>query len=386
MDYKQLVYGLAAMLCSALISFSTTPPVRVLAYKLKAIDIPLDDRRMHHVPIPRLGGLAIYLGFMITAFIFTDVSPLLLTIFIGGSLIVILGMLDDIFRLKAILKFIVQIGVAFVAVWQGITIESITIFGSTINFGGWSIFITVFWIVGLTNAINLIDGLDGLSCGVSAICSFSLLLVTIVMGEVHSAIIITAILCGACVGFLPFNINPAKIFMGDTGALFLGYTLSVISISGVLKVHTLVSFIIPLSIFALPLFDTTFAILRRVIHGRSPFEPDRGHLHHRLIDMGLNQKQTVAVLYSICALLGLSAVMFTSEKLWRAGLIVFAGILIFVINFVLIKNPKTFDESGINVLGAKHEEDHTHEIPAPDAGKTADAAADTAESPDQAKK
>ncbi|MBQ7160960.1 MAG: undecaprenyl/decaprenyl-phosphate alpha-N-acetylglucosaminyl 1-phosphate transferase [Clostridia bacterium] len=357
MEFKQIVYGLAAMLCAALISFSTTPPVRVLAYKLKAIDIPLDNRRMHHVPIPRLGGLAIYLGFMITAFVFTDVSPLLWTIFIGGSLIVIVGMLDDIFRLKAMIKFIAQIGIAFVAVWQGITIESITIFGNTIQFGGWSIFFTVFWIVGLTNAINLIDGLDGLSCGVSAICSFSLLLVTILMGEVPGAIIITAILCGACVGFLPFNINPAKIFMGDTGALFLGYTLSVISISGVLKVHTLVSFIIPLSIFALPLFDTTFAILRRVVHGKSPFSPDRGHLHHRLIDMGLNQKQTVAVLYSICALLGLSAVLFTSEKLWRAGIVVLAGILIFVINFVLIKNPKTFDESGINEIGVKHTEE-----------------------------
>ena len=354
MDYKQIVYGLASMLCAALISFSTTPPVRVLAYKLKAIDIPLDGRRMHHVPIPRLGGLAIYLGFMITAFIFTDVSPLLWTIFIGGTLIVTVGILDDIFRLKAMVKFIAQIGIAFVAVWQGITIESITLFGNTISFGGWSIFITVFWIVGLTNAINLIDGLDGLSCGVCAISSFSLLLVTILMGEVPGAIVLTAILCGACIGFLPFNINPAKIFMGDTGALFLGYTLSVISISGVLKVHTLVSFIIPLSIFALPLFDTTFAIFRRLIHGKSPFSPDRGHLHHRLIDMGLNQKQTVAVLYSICALLGLSAVLFTSEKLWKAGLVIAAGILIFIINFVLIKNPKTFDESGINEIGVKH--------------------------------
>lgn len=354
MDYKQIVYGLIAMLCSALISFSTTPPVRVLAYKLGAIDIPIDGRRMHKIPIPRLGGLAIYLGFMITAFIFTDVSPLLLTLCIGGTLIVLVGIFDDIFRLKAWIKFIAQIGIAFIAVWQGITIESITLFGKTINFGGWSIFITVFWIVGLTNAINLIDGLDGLSCGVSAISSFSLLLVTILMGEVTHSIVLTAILFGACVGFLPFNINPAKIFMGDTGALFLGYTLSVISISGVLKVHTIVSFIIPLSIFALPLFDTTFAIIRRIIHHKSPFEPDRGHLHHRLIDMGLNQKQTVAVLYSICGILGLSAVLFTSEKLWRAGLIIVAGIIIFIVNFVIIKNPKTREESGIKELGIKN--------------------------------
>ena len=364
MDYKQIVYGLAAMLCAALISFATTPSVRVLAYKLKAIDIPLDNRRMHHTPIPRLGGLAIYLGFMITAFVFTDASPLLITLFVGGSLIVLVGILDDIFRLKAIIKFIAQIAIAFIPIWQGITIEQITLFGKTIEFGGWSIFITVFWIVGLTNAINLIDGLDGLSCGVSAICSFSLLLVTILMGEVPNAIVLTAILCGACIGFLPFNLNPAKIFMGDTGALFLGYTMSIISISGVLKVHTLVSFVIPLSIFALPLFDTTFAIFRRVIHGKSPFAPDRGHLHHRLIDIGLNQKQTVAVLYSICALLGLSAVLFTSEKLWRAAIVIIAGILIFVINFVLIRNHKTFDETGISELGVKHDEQKHDEPPA----------------------
>lgn len=360
MDYKQVLYGLVAMLCAALVSFSTTPPVRVLAYKLKAIDIPLDGRRMHKVPIPRLGGLAIYLGFNITALVFTDISPLLLTLLIGGSLIVLVGVLDDIFRLRAMIKFAAQILIAFVAVWQGITIERITLFGSTIEFGPWSILITVLWIVGLTNAINLIDGLDGLSCGVSAISSFSLLLCTILMGEVTNSILLTAILCGACIGFLPFNINPAKIFMGDTGALFLGYTLSIISISGVLKVHTLVSFVIPLSIFALPLFDTIFAIIRRLIHHKNPFEPDRGHLHHRLIDMGLNQKQTVAVLYSICAILGLSAVLFTSEKLWRAGVVILVAIVIFIVNFMLFKNPKTLDESGMNELGATKEEIEAH--------------------------
>jgi len=363
MNYKEVLYGLVAMLCAALISFSTTPAVRVLAYKLNAIDIPLDGRRMHHVPIPRLGGLAIYLGFMVTALVFTDISPLMLTLLIGGTLIVVLGVLDDIFRLKAIIKFIAQIAVAFIAVWQGITIESITLFGSTIHFGGWSIFFTVFWIVGLTNAINLIDGLDGLSCGVSAISSFSLLLCTILMGEVTNSIVLTAILCGACIGFLPFNINPAKIFMGDTGALFLGYTLSIISISGVLKVHTLVSFVIPLSIFALPIFDTAFAIIRRLVHHKSPFEPDRGHLHHRLIDMGLNQKQTVAVLYSICAILGLSAVLFTSEKLWRAGVVIAVAIVIFVVDFMLFRKPKTREEAGMNEIGVKKTEEETPAVP-----------------------
>lgn len=346
-NYHDLIYGAVALVCAALISFAMTPPVRVLAYKLGAIDIPQDNRRMHKQPIPRLGGLAIYLGFVITALVFLDLSPLLITILLGGTGIVVLGTLDDIFRLRASLKFLVQIGVAFIAVWQGITIEQITLLGKTINFGGFSILITVFWIVGLTNAINLIDGLDGLSCGVSTISAFSLLLVAILMGQNPESILVTGILAGACLGFLPFNTNPAKIFMGDTGALFLGYTLSVISVGGVLKFHTVVSVIIPLLIFALPLFDTTFAILRRVVHGKSPFEPDRGHLHHRLIDMGLNQKQTVAVLYATCALLGLSAILFTSEHLWRAAIVILVGIIIFILNFVLLKNPKTQIESGV---------------------------------------
>ncbi len=356
MGYKEVVYGLAAMMCAILISFASTPAVRVLAHKLGAIDIPNDNRRMHKKPIPRLGGLAIYLAFTLTTLIFSDMSPTLIAIWLGGTGIVVLGMLDDVFRLKAIVKLVVQIGVAFIAVWQGLTVERITVAGQTIEFGGFSIFITVIWIVGLTNAINLIDGLDGLSCGVSAISAFSLLLVSIMLGENMSVTILMAILAGSCIGFLPFNLNPAKIFMGDTGALFLGYALSVISISGVLKMHTVVSFIIPISIFAFPILDTAFAFIRRIAHGKSPFSPDRGHLHHRLIDMGLNQKQVVALLYAMCAILGLCAIMFTSELLWRAGLILVVGLVLFVVNYTLLKNPKTREQTGIDQMSKKSED------------------------------
>ena len=138
-------------------------------------------------------------------------------------------------------------------------------------------------IVGLTNAINLIDGLDGLACGVSAICSFSLLTVMVLKGE-YAVALMTAMVVGSCLGFLPFNSNPAKIFMGDTGALFLGYTMAVIAVSGIFKLHTVISFMIPLSIFGLPICDTAFAFIRRIAHGKSPFSADRGHLHHKLID------------------------------------------------------------------------------------------------------
>ncbi|MBR6513462.1 MAG: undecaprenyl/decaprenyl-phosphate alpha-N-acetylglucosaminyl 1-phosphate transferase [Clostridia bacterium] len=348
-----ILFGIAAMLCAFLIAFTTTPVVRVLAYKLKAIDIPIDNRRMHKQPVPRLGGLAIFLGFVLTTLIFSDITPTLITIWIGGSAIVLLGMLDDIFRLRALVKLFVQIGVAFVAVWQGLIIENINLFGHTIDFKHLAIPITILWIVGLTNAINLIDGLDGLSCGVSAISAISLLMVSIVLGGDSSTTVLIAILAGSCLGFLPFNTNPAKIFMGDTGALFLGYTLSVVSIKGVLKTHTLVSFIIPLLIFAFPILDTAFAFTRRILHGKSPFSPDRGHLHHRLIDMGLNQKQVVAILYSLCAILGLSAIMFTGEKIWRAAVIVLIGLVLLIINFALLKNPKTREKTGIDQMTSK---------------------------------
>ncbi len=356
MNYIDIVYGVAAMVCAFLIAFTCTPAVRVLAYKVGAIDIPTDNRRMHKKPVPRLGGLAIYLGFVLTTFIFSDVSPALVTVWIGGSAIVLLGMLDDIFRLKALVKLVVQLGVAYIAVWQGLTVERITVAGMTIEFGSWAIPITMLWIVGLTNAINLIDGLDGLSCGVSAISAISLLIVSVVLGQDPATTVLIGILAGSCLGFLPFNTNPAKIFMGDTGALFLGYTLSVVSITGVLKMHTIVSFIIPLLIFAFPILDTAFAFTRRILHGKSPFSPDRGHLHHRLIDMGLNQKQVVAILYSLCAILGLSALMFTADKLWRSGLIVLIGLILLIINFALLKNPKTREKTGIDQMVNKDKE------------------------------
>ncbi|MDD6264726.1 MAG: MraY family glycosyltransferase [Clostridia bacterium] len=358
---SNFVYVVLAVICAGLIAFTSTPIVRVLAYKLGAIDVPKDNRRMHKTPIPRLGGLAIYLGFTLTTVIFCNLSPMLKSIWLGGTLIVIVGVLDDIFRLNAWLKFILQIGIAFIPVWQKITVSSITIAGKTLNFGAWSVPITILWIVGLTNAINLIDGLDGLSCGVSAISAASLLICSILLGQDPSSTVLTAVLLGSCLGFLPFNTNPAKIFMGDTGALFLGFALSVISAGGVLKAHTVVSFLAPISIFALPLFDTAFAILRRVIHGKSPFAPDRGHLHHKLIDMGLNQKQTVALLYSICGILGLSAALFTSEHLWKAGIVIVSGLILFAVNFCIMKNPDTREKAGFDkFLNPNNNEKNEH--------------------------
>lgn len=351
MTLTNFVYSALAVLCAGLIAFTMTPPVRVLAFRIGAVDIPLDQRRMHKKPIPRIGGLAIFFGFTASTMIFCNPTKELLTIWIGGFVLVALGILDDVFRLPAMLKFVVQIGAAVIAVVNGVVIDHISIGGNYIMFGVWRIPITILWIVGLTNAINLIDGLDGLACGVSAISSASLFCVVLLNGDLHSAMI-TAILTASCIGFIPFNKNPAKIFMGDTGALFLGFTLAVMSVQGVFKLHTVISFLVPLSIFALPLLDTTVAIIRRVAHGKSPFSPDRGHLHHKLVDMGFTQKNAVRILYAICALLGLVAVVFTdtifdSSRLIKAVLVLILALIVFLFNYLIIKSPKLRVHTGL---------------------------------------
>ncbi len=333
---SQYIYLLAAAVLAGLIAFTTTPAVSALAYKIGAIDVPRDERRMHKKPTPRIGGLAIFAGFVIATLVFCEITPELIAIYLGGMIIVAVGIIDDCIQIRSWVKLIAQIGVALIAVSQGVVLEHFNFFGQYIHFGAFSIPITVLWIVGLTNAINLIDGLDGLACGVSAISSLSLLVVMLLKGQWPVAML-TAIIVGACLGFLPFNFNPAKIFMGDTGALFLGYAMAVISVTGVFKLHTIISFMIPLSIFGLPLCDTAFAFTRRILSGRSPFSADRGHLHHRLIDMGFSQKQSVGILYAICGILGTSAIMFTEEHFVRAIIIIVSGFAIFLINFLLLR-------------------------------------------------
>ena len=353
MTLASFIIAIVAVACAALVSYTTTPPVRLLAFRIGAIDIPTDARRMHKKPTPRIGGLAIFAGFLVATLVFCEASSQLYAIWIGGGILVILGILDDIFRLSALLKLVVQLCVAGIAVSFGILIDHITLFGTHIEFGAFAIPITMLWIVGLSNAINLIDGLDGLSCGVSAITSISILMVMLIAEDYTSALI-TAILTGSCFGFLPYNKNHAKIFMGDTGALFLGYTLSIISVQGLFKLHTMLSFLVPVSIFALPIFDTLIAIIRRVAHGQSPFHPDRGHFHHKLVDMGFSHKEAVKLLYAISGLMGLVAVTYTdavstenTEKIWRTLIILAAAVLILILIFVCMKKPSTRILSGL---------------------------------------
>ena len=319
LDNRLIAYVALALLTALVVSFLMTPVVKTFAYKVGAVDVPKDARRMHKVPIPRLGGLAIFIGFMVSVLILGGVrggNGQMQSILLGSVIIVVLGVVDDIMALPAMLKFVVQIAAALIPALNGVVIQAFSnpnIFSDSLYWvlGPLSVPFTVLWIVAITNAVNLIDGLDGLANGVSAISATTMLVIALLASEGEVAIVMAA-LVGACVGFMPYNLNPAKIFMGDTGATFLGYILATMSIQGLFKFYAVISFAVPFLILGLPIFDTTFAFIRRLAHGQSPMHADRGHIHHRLIDMGLNQKQAVATLYVISAMLGLSAVVLTT--------------------------------------------------------------------------
>ncbi len=323
---------LATLGVAFLVALITTPIVKELAYKVGAVDDPKKDkdpgRRMHDRPIPRMGGLAIFLGFFVSVLLFAPLERSMRGMMLGAVVIVVLGIFDDIYDLPALFKFGVQIIAALVAVYAGNVITTLSnpnVLSENPYWDlGWlAIPISVLWIVACTNAVNLIDGLDGLACGVSTISSMTLLVIALLVGEAQTSILVAA-LVGGCLGFLPYNLNPAKIFMGDTGSTFLGYALGVISIQGLFKVYTIISFVVPFLMLGLPIFDTAFAFVRRIAHGQSPMHPDRSHVHHRLIDMGFSQKQAVAILYVISAILGLSAVVLTTSGALRAMLLLMA--------------------------------------------------------------
>ena len=310
------------------ISFAATPIVKLFAQKVGAMDVPGEARRVHDHPIPRMGGLAIFLGFIIAVILFADIDRQVQGILLGAVLIVVIGAIDDVVSLNAWVKFGFQFLAAFIAVYHGVVIEAFTspflFSGDQYLFLNWlRIPITVIWIVGITNSVNLIDGLDGLACGVSTISSVTMLVVAMAVSEGNVAVILAA-LVGGCIGFIPYNLNPAKIFMGDTGALLLGYVLSTMSVLGLFKFYAVVTFAVPLLALAVPLVDTLFAFCRRLIHGQSPMHPDRGHFHHRLIDMGLSQKQAVAVLYAASAILGLTAVVIATDTPFKFLLLLVA--------------------------------------------------------------
>ena len=332
-----------AVAAAFIISFAATPIVKSFAQRVGAIDVPKDGRRMHNHPIPRLGGLAIFLGFVLTVVLFAKIDMYVQGILLGSVVIVIIGVIDDIVPLPAWLKFIVQILAALIAVYHGVRITVFSnpiVWSSTefLNLGFLTVPITVLWIVTITNSVNLIDGLDGLAAGVSAISSFTMMIIALVVSvEMDNVAILMAALAGASLGFLPFNKNPAKIFMGDTGALLLGYVLATVSIIGLFKLYAVISFVIPFLVVGLPLFDTVFAFCRRILSGKNPMKPDRGHFHHRLIDMGFSQKQAVAIAYAISGILGLAAVVITTKGEIKAIILLVAFLVAGGIGVAVVK-------------------------------------------------
>ena len=340
---------LLAFAVSLLVAYVMTPPVKRFAEKVGAIDVPKDNRRVHDHPIPRMGGLAIFIGFMLSLIFFVPMSTKVTGILVGSVIIAVMGGVDDIVSLNPWVKLAGQIVAALVAIRCGLVFDVISnpnIFAEEtyIEIGWLSIPLTMLWIVGCTNAVNLIDGLDGLAVGVSAISSLTMLIVSLFVSEPVVSIILAA-LTGACLGFMPYNLNPAKIFMGDVGSQLLGFVLSTASIMGLFKLHAIITFFVPLLALALPLADTIFAFFRRILHGQSPFKADKGHFHHRLLAMGLNQKQVVAVLYGISAVLGLLAVLMAGDSMAvKIICLVAAFIISLVIWFKVFKNNPNLRE------------------------------------------
>lgn len=328
------VLYIAAFSTAFAISNVMTPLAMKVSIKLGAIDQP-KARGMHKKPMPRMGGLAIYVGFMLTVFLlyrFVQYGETrkLTGFMIGASMIVVLGMIDDVCDLPAKLKFFVQILAALVVIYSGVRIH-VVMWPVTRVLLTLSGPITLLWIVGVTNAVNLIDGLDGLAAGVSSIAALCLMILCILTGD-ETAVVLTAALAGSCLGFLPRNFNPAQIFMGDTGATFLGYTLAVTSILGVFKGYAMLALVVSMLCLGFPIFDTLFAITRRLAKRQPIMQADRGHLHHKLIDRGFSQKQAVMILYGISTICGAIAILLAVKNAKVLVVIVFT---IIVLSFLI---------------------------------------------------
>lgn len=368
-------------LIAFLLSIVFTPVAIKLAPVVGAVDIPSDSRRMHTKPMPRFGGMAIFIGTMLSicwmtwygwpmleeelqqmgAIILDQNVNHMLGVLLGGALIYILGVIDDLKGMPAKVKFLGQALIACVPYAFGIRIQFVTnhfgsMFGDTHSYfpGIVCFFITIIWIVGITNTVNLIDGLDGLASGVASISSLCLAYTAYIHGSYLPALAMLA-LAGGALGFLPYNFHPAKIFMGDGGSLFLGFMLSTLSIVGPVKSATIMAVIIPVLVLGLPIFDTAFAILRRLVNHRPIMEADKGHLHHRLMAAGMGQRRTVLTLYGISGVMGVAAVLFSRDLFIETiGLICIASMYIYV--FLTDANNWRLQVKAVNIAHVEKQE------------------------------
>ncbi|MDR7073167.1 glycosyltransferase family 4 protein [Fictibacillus barbaricus] len=318
------------LLLTSFISFLTvllvTPFVIKLAILIGVTDKP-DKRKVHQKVMPRLGGLAIVIGVVAGYFTAGLQYQAVSGITLGGIIIVIVGLLDDKLTISPKMKLLGQLLAALVIVGTGLTIDFISIpFVGKFDLGIWAYPITIFWILAITNAINLIDGLDGLAGGISAIVISTIAIMAGLNGNMM-ILTLSLIVLSSTIGFLFFNFHPAKIFMGDTGALFLGYCISVLSLLGLYKSVTLFSFVVPIIILGVPVFDTTFAIIRRLANKQPISAPDKGHLHHRLLQLGLSHRNTVLLIYGLSIIFSFAAAIFSSTTVWGA-IAITAGLLV----------------------------------------------------------
>lgn len=312
------------------VSYALTPSVKKLAIKIGAVDRP-NARKVHTHVIPRLGGLAIYIGFMAAVLFCVPLQHELVGMLLGCTAIVAVGIWDDIYNIPAKVKLVGQILAACIPIAFGIQIEWLTNpFGDIIVLPELiAIPVTIFWIIGFTNTVNLIDGLDGLAAGVAFIASISMFLLAYNLNQFLPALVIVS-MAGAALGFLQYNFNPAKIFMGDTGSMLLGYTLSVAAVLGLVKTAATVALVVPIIALGLPILDTTFAIIRRKMSGVPIFQPDKGHLHHRLLALGMTQKQAVLIMYFVSMILGIVA-LFVANVSYKTGIVTVLVVLAVII-------------------------------------------------------
>lgn len=326
-----------AFLLALGIALLITPGVRKAAFKIGAIDKP-DHRKVHAKIMPRMGGLAVFIAFALTVLLTQQLDKRLIGLLVGGFLIVLLGILDDTRGLPAKVKLLGQIAAAAAVIPFEIQVEFITnpLNGQMIHLGLWGIPVTIFWIISVTNAVNLIDGLDGLAGGTSFIAALTLAAVTwqqanSLGGTGMEVVALALILAASILGFLRYNFYPAKIFLGDTGSMFLGYALSTLAVMGVAKTATAISVIVPMVIMGIPLLDVLFAILRRYQSHRPIFEPDKEHLHHRMMALGLSHKQTVLAIYAVNLLLSISAFLLTVLTTSQAVLLLFILAVVIIV-------------------------------------------------------
>lgn len=304
-----------------MVSLLITPVIIKVSKKYGIMDSP-NDRKVHKKEIPLLGGLAIFISFLVGVSFIQPFHQVHLPLLLGSLVIVLLGIVDDRYDLSPRIKLIGQIAATSIVVFfGGIQVDFINLpLGGTLEFGYLSIPITFLWIIGVTNAINLIDGLDGLSAGVSGIALIAITGMAFLMSDFY-VMTIALLLVGSIIGFLPYNFHPAKIFMGDTGALFLGFMIAVLSLLG-FKNITFISFIVPILILGVPLSDTLFAIIRRIVNKRPISAPDKTHLHHCLLDLGFSHRQTVILIYSLSAMFAMFAFIFSLTTVWGSVLII----------------------------------------------------------------